>query len=487
MARGLESETVSGRELDVVVIGSGGAGLIAALTAHDNGARVVVVEAESVVGGASRLSAGMLMGAGTEVQRAAGLNDDPEGLYQEYMLANQYLIKPGIVHRMAFESGPGIDWLAELGVRFFPDVMQGGGERVARSHVPEAVDQVGGQHIVDVLHQQARQRGIEIALGNRVDRLLERDGVVVGVGIGEDEYEAAAVVLATGGFGANKELIAKHLPSMTKYLDLLFYIGPDSSRGEGIGLASEVGGNFVGEDVFQPLLTPAIDTREFDAYLPGWVMLLGPAGRRFCDETAPYGQTYGLVKAAGDVVYGIFDAQTMADNGSPELPTFKPEFPPGSPMPAHIYSKDGLERLLASGGLLRADTLEELAERLGLPVDAVVGSVARYNDFAAAGHDRDYRKPARFLRGVHAPPFYGMPIRPSTMGFTSFGVEIDDEGRVMDPCARPIEGLFAAGECTGGVLGTRYLGSGNMWASCIVFGRLAGRAAAAHALQLAAR
>jgi succinate dehydrogenase/fumarate reductase flavoprotein subunit len=473
---------VSGRELDVVVVGSGGAGLIAALVAHDQGARVAVVEAEPVVGGASRLSAGMLMGAGTAIQRAAGLDDDPEGLYQEYMLANQYLIKPGLVRRMAYESGPGIDWLAELGVTFFADVMQGGGERVPRSHVPRGGDVVGGQHIVDVLHEQCRRRGIEIALGNRVDRLLVRDGSVVGVGIGDDVHEAGAVVLATGGFGANHDLIAEHLPSIARYGDLVFYIGPGSSRGDGLGLAAAAGANLVGDDVYQPLLTPRIDTKEFDAYLPAWVLLLGPDGRRFCDETAPYGQTYGLAQAAGDVVYGVLDARTLAENDTPALPTFKPEFPPGSPMPPHVYSADGLQRLLDSGSLVRADTLAELADRLGLPAAALAGAVARYNGFADAGEDRDFRKPARFLRPVREAPFYGMPIRPSTMGFTSFGVEIDDEGRVMDACSTPVDGLYAAGECTGGVLGTRYLGSGNMWASCIVFGRLAGRAAATHAL-----
>lgn len=473
---------MSERELDVVVVGSGGAGLIAALTAHDQGARVVVVEAESVVGGASRLSAGMLMGAGTAVQRAAGLEDDRDGLYHEYMFANQFLLKPGIVRRMAHESGAGIDWLAELGVRFFPDVMQGGGERTARSHVPQGGDVVGGQHIVDVLHQACRERGIEIVLGNRVDRLLERDGAVIGVGIGDDEYEAGAVVLATGGFGANKDLIVKHLPSMARYRDDLIYIGPESSQGDGLALASGVGGNLVGEDVYQPLLTPRIDTQEFDAYLPAWAMLVAPHGRRFCDETAPYGQTYGVVKATADVVYGIFDARTLAENDTPALQTFKPEFPPGNPMPPHIYSAEGLQRLLESGSIVQADTLEELAGKLGIPANALTGTVARYNGFADAGEDRDYRKPEKFLRPVREAPFYGMPIRPSTMGFTSFGVEIDDEGRVMDPCSAPIEGLFAAGECTGGILGTRYLGSGNMWASCIVFGRLAGRTAATHAM-----
>jgi succinate dehydrogenase/fumarate reductase flavoprotein subunit len=473
-------------EIDVVVVGSGAAGLAAALAANDQGARVVVAESESVVGGASRLSAGMVMGADTSIQRAAGLEDERDGLYQEYLLANQYTIKPGIVRRLADDSGPAIEWLAELGVRFFPHVMQGGGERVPRSHVPDGGgEQPGGQHIVDVLHRACKQRGIEIALGNRVDRLLQRGEAVVGVTTGGEDIEAGAVVLATGGFGANPSLIARHLPSIGRYGDLVFYIGPDSSRGDGLALAREAGASMVGHDISVPLLTPRIDSREFDAYLPGWMLLLGPDGRRVCDETAPYGQTYGLVRAAGDVAFGVFDAQTLADNNTPELPTFKPEFPPGSPMPPHIWTNESIQRLLESGAAVEAQTLEQLADGLGLPPAALAGAVARYNGFAVAGEDRDFRKPARFLRPVESPPFYGVPIRPAAVGITCYGIEIDADGHVLSPPSGAIEGLFAAGECTGGVIGSRYVGSGNGWASCLVFGRAAGRSAAAHALQQA--
>jgi glycine/D-amino acid oxidase-like deaminating enzyme len=470
-------------EVDVVVVGSGAAGLAAALTAREQGARVVVAESESVVGGASRLSAGMVIGAGPRVQQAAGLHDDPEGLYHEYMLATQYLIKPGLVRRIAFESGPTIDWLVELGVRIFGEVMQGGGERVPRSHVPNGGDQPGGQHLVDVLYRRCRERGIEVALGNRVERLLRRGDAVSGITIAGEDLEAGAVVLATGGFGANRELIAEHLPSLAQYGDLVFYIGPDSSRGDALGLAEQVGANTVGHDVYIPLLTPRLDTREFGAYMPGWLLLLGPDGRRFSDETAPYGQTYGLVRAAGDVVYGLFDSQTLADNGSPRLPTFKPDFPAGSGGPPNIWTPDAVQRYVDSGAVVEAETLGDLADRLGLRRAAVAGAVARYNELASAGHDRDFGKPARFLRAVEKPPFYGVEIRPSTLGITCYGIEIDDEAHVLNACSREIEGLFAAGECVGGVLGTRYMGSGNSIATCLVFGRTAGRSAAAHALR----
>ena len=470
-------------EIDVVVVGAGAAGLAAALEAQALGARVVVAESESVVGGASRLSAGMVIGADTQLQRAAGLEDSPEGLYQEYMLANQYLIKPGIARRLAYESGPAIDWLRELGVLFFAEPMQGGGERVPRSHVPDGGDLPGGQRVIDVLHQRCRERGVEVALGNHVDRLLQREGAVVGVRAGGDDVEARAVVLATGGFGANRALIAEHLPSLAHYGELVFYIGPDSSRGDALELGRQVGANTVGHDVYVPLLSPRLDTREFGAYMPGWLLLLGPDGRRVCDETAPYGQTYGLVRAAGDVAYGVFDARTLADNGTPRLPTFKPKFPGGSEGPPNIWTSDAVRRYVDSGAMVEAQTLAELANGLGLSEAAVAGAIARYNRLARAGEDRDFGKPADFLRTVETPPFYGVEIRPSTLGITSYGLEIDDQAHVLDPCSNEIEGLFAAGECAGGILGTRYAGSGNSWANCLVFGRVAGRSAAAYALR----
>jgi fumarate reductase flavoprotein subunit len=468
-------------DLDVVVVGSGAAGLSAALAAHEEGAgRVVVAESESVVGGASRLSAGMMMAAATEIQRAAGLEDDAADLYQEYMLANQFETRPGLVSRISYEGADALAWLIDMGVNFLPHVMQGGGERVPRSHVPEG----GGQHIIDVLHGRCRERKIEIALGRRVDRLLVEGDAVAGVAVGDDEVTAGAVVIATGGFGANRALIEKHLPTFARYGgDWIFYIGPDSSRGDAFALAEQVGAQIVGHDICHPLPSPRVDSRDFDAYLPSWLLIVGPDGRRLMDETFPYGYTFGLMYTAGGKVFGLFDAKTRADNSSPELPTFKPEFPPGSPMPPHVWAPDSIDRLVASGAIVEAQTLEGVAEALGLPGGATIGAVERYNRWAALGEDRDFRKEARFVRPVEKPPFYGVEIRPSTIGIMACGLEIDESAHVLNGYSAAIPGLFAAGECTGGVIGPRYIGSGNGIAQCVVFGRTAGRSAALQALK----
>jgi fumarate reductase flavoprotein subunit len=393
------------------------------------------------------------------------------------------LVKAGLARRLADDSGPAVDWLQDLGVNFYDDVMQGGGERVARSHVPNGRDVPGGQHVIDVLLAACKAAGVEVALGNRVQRLLVQNDTVVGVVTGDgQETEASAVVLATGGFGANDELIKKHLPSLAHYGELVFYVGPQGSRGDAFAMGEQVGASVVGHDVYVPLLSPKLDTREYGSYMPGWMLLLGPDGRRIGDETAPYGQTYGMVRAVGDVAYGIFDARTLADNGTDRLDTFKPKFPEGMGGPPNIWTKDAVERYVNSSAMLQSESVEHLVRGLGLPEKAAMGAISRYNTIARAGFDRDFGKPSRFLRTIEHPPFYGVEIRPSTLGITACGLEIDSDGRVLTAESTAVPGLYAAGEVTGGVLGTRYLGSGNAWASCLVFGRAAGQAAADYAL-----
>ncbi len=468
---------MSDTAVDVVVVGSGAAGLTAALAARAEGARVLVAESEAVVGGATRLSGGFVMAAVTEFQRAAGIQDDPAALYHEYMFINQFEVQPGIARRLAGDSGAVIAWLTELGVHFSPDVEKGGPELVCRTHIPQGA----GQHLVDVLYQRCRDQDVDFALGSRVDRLLMREDAVSGVAVAEDELEAGAVVIATGGFGANPTLIAQHLPSLAPSGDWLFYIGPESSRGDGLALGAQAGARTVGRDRFVSLLGPRVDGREFDGWLPNWMLLVGPDGHRLMDETGPYGVTSGLAVAAGGRVFGLFDEQLLTANGTPELPTFKP-YPSGRQRPVTVWTTESIRRLVASGAVVQAETLEDVAGKLGVPAAAVVHSVGRYNESAGLGYDRDFCKYPEFLRPIEKPPFYGVEIRPAALGITSYGVQIDESGQVQGEGISPIVGLFAAGECTGGIIGSRYLSSGNSLANCLVFGRTAGRSAAVHAL-----
>lgn len=158
----------------------------------------------------------------------------------------------------------------------------------------------------------------------------------------------------------------------------------------------------------------------------------------------------------------------------PGLPDFAPQ----------TLVADIVDDMVARGTVLRADSLGELAVALELPETALIAEVDRYNAFCAAGVDSDHGKPARFLLPVSTGPFYAAAARPSVVNVTAYGLRIDGEAQVVGGNGSPIPGLFAAGECTGGVFGARYIGSGNSLANCFTIGRVAGESAAAFAAQL---
>jgi flavocytochrome c len=445
------------RDVDVIVIGSGAAGLSAALTAAELGASVLIAEAEDMVGGSSRLSSGMMMAAGTAQQRAVGIADSPENLFREYMQLNQWQVDAGLARRLAFESAPAVEWLAELGVHFHDTLSFGGEESQPRNHLPIGM----GAEIVENLHRAADRAGVEIALRRRVDRLLVEDGSVTGVAVGADELRAGAVIVASGGFGANIEKLREYYPAPTEAGDWMWYMGAGGSQGDALDLAAQVGAQIAGMGRGLSFLTPNF-VREYEATLPGWILMVNAHGRRFCDETVGYGVLDQLARAQGGRAYVIFDeaSRQAAGRKSPN------------------WNDERVAQMAEKGAIARSDSVAELAGLLQLPVENVVGSVERYNQLVADGEDGDYLKAAEFLRPIATPPFFGAELRWATIALTSVGLRIDAEARVLTDTSAVIPGLFAAGECTGGVLGDVYVGSGNSYSNCVVFGRIAGRAAA---------
>src|SRR5215212_8159941 len=464
------------RDVDVLVVGSGAAGLAAALSAGEDGAgSVLVAEAEGVVGGSSRLSGGLTMGAGTRYQRALGITDDDDSLFHDYMTLNHWDVEAGVARRLADLAGPSVEWLGDLGVEFYDQLVYGGDERVPRVHVP-----IGrGQAVVDVLHRASRQAGVDMALGQRVDRLLVEDGAVTGVAVGGDSITAGAVVLATGGFGNDPARLAAHFPSAAA-TEWTWYIGAEGSRGDALALVEQVDAHVLGHDRGLRLLH-ANFAPIYEAYLPGWIVVVNREGRRFFDETAPYGVTDGLLRAQGDVAYAVFDHAALTAATAAGVARYKQLIPGSTKKQSPHWNADVIEQMVAAGKVLRTDSVAALAEALGLPVRAFEGTVARHNAQVAAGEDADYLKDPKFLEPIATPPFYGAEIRPATVCFTACGPRIDRDAHLLDTSGRPVPGLFAAGECVGGVIGPAYVGSGNSYANCLVFGRVAGAGAAATA------
>lgn len=461
-------------DVQVLIVGSGAAGLAAAITARNAGAsRVLIAEGEGVVGGSSRLSGGLIMGAGTKYQRAKGINDDADSLFHDYMQVNRWNVDAGVVRRFVDMAGPTVEWLGNLGVEYYDELVFGGDERVPRVHVP-----IGrGQAIVDTLHRACRDLDVDIALGRRVDRLLLDDrGAVVGIAVGPDEITADAVILTTGGFGANPTKLEEFFPSATA-TGRSWYIGAPGSRGDALDLTKQVGAQTIGRDRGLRLLDTGF-AAIYEAYLPGWLMLVNREGRRFADETAPYGMMDFLIREQGDHAYAICDRSTLEAATSHGIARYKQVIPGSTKRQSPHWTTDIVDQMVRDGKAFCSDDIEGLAEQLGVDARTLRGSVHRYNAMVAAKDDADFMKDAKFLEPIEHGPFYAAELRPSTICFTAYGLRTDRNAQVLNDAGSPITGLYAAGECTGGVVGAHYVGSGNSYANITVFGRIAGESAA---------
>ena len=467
-------------DFDVIVVGSGAAGLAAALSATQDGASVLVAEAEGIVGGSSRLSGGLMMGAGTRYQRALGIEDSPEALFHDYMTLNQWKVEAGVVERLTQRAGAAVEWLGDLGVEFYDQLVYGGDETVPRVHCP-----IGrGQAVVDVLYARCREAGVEFALGQRIDRLMVDDsGAVCGVAVGDDEITAGGVVIASGGFGANEEKRRELFPSVYD-TGWSYYIGADGSRGDALEFTKDVDAQVTGHDRGLRLLHTDFD-RMYEAYIPGWLVLVNRDGRRFCNETAPYGIMDGLMAEQGDVAFAIFDHRRLVEATELGVARYKQSIPGSTKRQSPHWNLDIIEMMLKEGKVHRTDSLDELAASIGVPADHLQATVDRVNELVDLHEDVDYLKDPSFLEPIAEGPFYAVEVRPATCCFTATGLRIDRDANVLDSSGRPIRGLFAAGEVTGGVIGPRYVGSGNSYGNCVTMGRVAGQSAAAVAASVA--
>jgi len=462
-------------DYDVVVLGSGLAGTCAALEAADRGARVLVAEAEEKPGGRSQFSTGMIMGAGTRFQRGKGIEDSAESLFRHYMTLNQWKVDAAVVRRLADQAGPSIEWLADLGVEML-DVYYSGDENVPRGHVTP-----GGAAIMEVVLAQARRHpGIDFALKQRVDRLLTGGGRVTGVEAGSERLTAGAVIMATGGIEGNPELIARYLPeALAASGDWLWPNGLEPvarySRGDAFALVSAVDAQITGHNRWLCSLRPDF-SRESDPYFPGWLICVNREGRRFFDEMSPYSVTQPIVLAQGGPVWAVFDDAVKRASQPKSTAQFKKVLLPG--MTWEDWVEPVIDEMVEAGKVTTAGSIAGLARAIGVPEHGLAGTIEKYNADVAAGEDTVHLKKPDVLRPVSTPPYYATEVRLCQLSVTAVGPRIDRDGRVINTANRPVPGLFAAGECVGGVLGDVYVGSGNALANALVFGRVAGRSAA---------
>lgn len=440
-------------KVDVVVVGGGLAGLTSAISAAENGAKVVLLERSAALGGNSRLSTGALYVGATSIQKEGGLQDSPDAFYKEAMAASENRRDPVQTRMIADLGGPMVDWLIGLGIKFNKKVTAAMGSATPRTH-----SVVGNAPaLISDLTEVAKKKGVRILLDTRATKLIEgKGGAVAGIEASRNKnrllrFEAPVVILATGGFGANPDLLKKLMPGQADAI----YAGHPGATGDGLVMAMDKGADVVDIDV--PWLTPTVQIDQ-KLLITSFVIskggiLVNAKAQRFTDEAASYEKTSKAVMKTGEpFVYEIYDGNVAEQ-------VFR----------VADYRKQGM--------VMEAQTLDELAQKAGLDAAALKQTVAEYN----AGMEKKSDKFGRIIFGkkLEKPPFGVIKVKPGAI-MTAGGLKIDKEIRVVKKDGSVIPGLYAAGEATGGYRAYGYIG-GDSLTHCAVTGMVAGKNAAAYA------
>ena len=466
---------------DVVVVGSGVAGLAAAVEAAEAGAEVLVLERDVAVGGASVLSAASTNMVGTPLQHAHGIDDDVELALADWIRMGGPTADVEWARRYLARSRADVyDWCADLGISWMA-LSQPEGNSVPRVHTPSGF----GRGIVEALTLRAKSLGVRIEVGIDVEQIVVYDGIVQGVrastAVGEElQFDARAVVACAGGFASSHDLTTEVNPQL-RGLPRLLSGGAPGALGYGYRLLQGVGAQFTCLDHIWTYPNGSPDPEDETGTRGVGVLgikgdiWLNSAGRRFVDEGI--GNRVSGMRAffaqPGQTAWSIFNSAEL-----PGVVLVGNDHwgGPGGGDPAVMA-----EFWRQSEFVWRADTPKELAAKMGLPADAVVASVADFNSAVLAGKDRDPEQ-QRSLCGVQ--PIAGpdlvaiqfFPVVAKTLG----GVRTDLECRVFDQNGAVIPGLFAAGELAGmagGCINGRAALEGTMFGPCLYSGRVAGAAA----------
>lgn len=492
---------------DLIIVGAGGAGLSAAVTAKDLDVKnVLVLEKMPVIGGNTLRCASAFNAADPDRQKAlpmtetlkeavvkaisekpvseehAKLMADVKAKYEAYLKSGSKTLfdcpewhalqtynggdKVGQIPLIRQYSNNVLDtlhWMQSKGSPVMDRVSQGAGALWQRTH---QLDAPAGLGLIDPLYQSAVKQGVNFKLGMRVQDLILNDkGRVIGVTATDkvgNKYEFTSkdgVILATGGYSQNKEMRRKSAPHLTPEM---VSTNQPGATGDGIVIATRHGADTTGMNYVQvyPLATPGTGALQGRARkMSGLddVIDVNKNGERFVKEDARRDEFVAAIKKQpGGVVYDINDSSIVK--------------------PLNSFNED-VETLVSIGRIYKADSLADLAKQLGMPADKLEATVAEFNKKVEAKNDPKFGRKL-FDRPIVKPPFYATPRAPSihhTMG----GLQISTNAQVLDKNGKPIPGLYAAGEVTGGIHGSNRLG-GNATADVLTFGRIAAKSAVAY-------
>ena len=492
------------RSCDVVVVGAGGAGMTAAITAADAGKSVVIVESQAMVGGNSvRATGGMNAGktvwqdentfaeeAGVEKTLASAAEtyaddetvtalaqtvseqwkayqENPEGYFDsvelmelDTMIGGKAINDFDLVKTLCENTAPAIDWLDTIGAELH-DVASFGGASVKRIHRP--VDAEGktisvGSYIVPVLESACEERGIEILFNTTATALRQdENGNVTGVeGVTKDGanviVEAKAVVLATGGFGANLEMVASYKPELEGFMTT----NAAGAQGQGIAMAQAVGAATVDMDQIQIHPTVQFDTAALitEGLRGDGAILVNAEGKRFTDEVG----TRDVVSAAEIAQTGSY-SWLVVDQ-------------------AMVDASSVIAGYITKGLTVTGEDYAALAEAMGVDAETFTATMEAWNACVESKTDEEFGRTS-FANPLNTAPYYAIKVT-AGIHHTMGGLKINTATEVLTEAGEAIPGLYAAGEVTGGVHGANRLG-GNAVADFIVFGRIAGTSAAEYA------
>ncbi|MGM3183430.1 flavocytochrome c [Dickeya oryzae] len=440
---------------DVVVIGSGGAGLAAAIQACDDGARVLIVEKMSSIGGNTIKASVGMNAAGTRFQKMRGIVDDKQRFYEETLKGGKQKNNPDLLKRFVEGAPMAIDWLAERGIEL-NDITITGGMSVDRTHRPADGSAVGG-FLISGLVKNINKRNIDVMLETAVIDILHDAGAVTGVRVQSEDNEqltiaTKGVVVATGGFSANRDMVLKYRPD----LDGFVTTNHSGATGCGIAILEKVGADTVdlGEIQIHPTVEQNTSYLISESIRGGGAILVNQQGQRFFNEMETRDKvSASIIGLPEKYAYIVFDEQVRAKNKA-------------------------ADEYLSRGFVVSAASPRELADKLAIDADALQTTLERYNQFVEKQHDDDFGRQTALRHPLNQGPFYAIRIAPGvhhTMG----GVVINTDTAVLDRKKRVIRGAFAAGEVVGGIHGSNRIG-GNAIADIIVFGIQAGRNAATY-------
>ncbi|SES97859.1 fumarate reductase flavoprotein subunit [Natronincola peptidivorans] len=434
---GASNETLT----DVLVIGGGGAGLVSAITAAENGADVILVEKMPMLGGNTIISATGIAANSTKIQEEAGRPFTVQDHIDLTMEVGKDLPNLELVTVMAENANDAIEWLLSLGLEYKM--------HASEDHHLVPVEGHFGSLMIGAYRQEAeRFDNLEIKLGTEATELIFEDGKVVGAMVknkdGEYAIKASAVVLATGGLGNAPDVIGEYNP---KYAGGTGVMSTAGITGDGIIMATAIGAGTVDMEhhMMRPLATPGYWIRETvvsDEEIGG--ILVNKGAVRFTNETASRWDMVPDVAAQEDgVAFVIFDADVAeTSNGAAAI---------------------------RNARMIEADTIEELAAELGLDPATLATTIEAYNN----GEDEFGRKT---MGKVTKAPFYGVKAEVASH-YSMGGLAFDRNAQILDTDGNPIPGLYGAGEVLGGLYGAGRI-FGNNTLDNIVFGKIAGESAA---------